>query len=66
MRLLFSLLAIILLTACNTKQTTNDTQAHIEGGLEHYVYKDSTDRVHILIDVRTPARPTTSTATCFM
>ena len=54
MRLLFSLLAIILLTACNTKQNTNDTQAHIEGGLEHYVYKDSTERVHMLIDVTVP------------
>ena len=52
--ILYSIVAIFILAACNTKQTTNDTQAHIEGGLEHYVYKDSTDRVHILIDVTVP------------
>lgn len=46
---------LALLTACGAKQTTeNQAQAHIEGGLEHYVYKDSTDRVDVSIDVTMP------------
>ena len=45
--------ATVLLVSCGAKQT-EQTQAHIEGGLEHYVYNDSTDHVDIEIDITVP------------
>ena len=59
--ILYSIVAIFILSACNTKQTTNDTQAHLEGGFEHYVYKDSTDRVDITIDITVPVATDSAT-----
>lgn len=48
-------MATALLLSCGAKQATeNQAQAHVEGGLEHYVYKDSTDRVDMSIDVTVP------------
>ena len=58
--ILSAFIAMTLLVSCGAKQTTQ-TQAHLEGGFEHYVYKDSTDRVDITIDITVPVATDSAT-----